>query len=103
LPQSKISGIKDLWPIHSKPRNDELLSSWLCRLANGHGLSLKSFCAAVLPKRALQGNIDVKADLKLLKLLAKHTGTPFNTAVGTSLSAYEGRLAENIESYWKYS
>lgn len=32
-----------LWPIHFKPYKNELLSSWLVRLAHAHGLKIQSF------------------------------------------------------------
>ena len=34
-----------LWPAHVKPQQDELLSSWLVRLAMAHGVKLHTFSA----------------------------------------------------------
>ncbi len=36
-----------LWPVHLKPQEDELLSSWLTRLALAHGQTVASFTSRV--------------------------------------------------------
>ena len=38
------------WPVRPKPRDGEVLSSWLARIAEGHGLSLRDFRRARLPR-----------------------------------------------------
>lgn len=38
---------ESLWPIRYKPYRDELLTSWLIRLAWGHGLKVQTFCNLV--------------------------------------------------------
>jgi len=40
-----------LWPIRYKPLPDELLSSWLVRLAHGHGLKVQTFCNLIFGNR----------------------------------------------------
>ncbi|MGH9908482.1 MAG: TniQ family protein, partial [Pyrinomonadaceae bacterium] len=42
-----------LWPVHLKPQEDELLSSWLARLALAHGQTEASFTIRVWPGRIL--------------------------------------------------
>lgn len=42
-----------LWPVHIKPKDDELLSSWLVRLAMSHGLKLHTFCSIALPLKQI--------------------------------------------------
>lgn len=38
------------WPLRPKPRDGEVLSSWLARIAEGYGLSVREFRQARLPK-----------------------------------------------------
>ena len=45
--QAGLSGT--LWPAHPKPLPDELLSSWMVRIAGQHGLKLHTFASAVWP------------------------------------------------------
>ena len=40
---------KELLPVHLKPKEDELLSSWLIRLSIGHGLKPSIFGLRVFP------------------------------------------------------
>jgi hypothetical protein len=35
------------WPVHPRPRKDELLLSWLQELARGNGQKLQAFCDCV--------------------------------------------------------
>jgi len=48
-----------LWPIHYKPLPHELLSSWLVRLAHGHGLEVKTFCNLILSNNQQVWNRDI--------------------------------------------
>lgn len=40
-----------LWPVHLKPRPDEVTSSWIVRLAIGHGYTPNLFCRGVWGKK----------------------------------------------------
>ena len=83
-----------LWPIRYKPLPDELLSSWLVRLAHGHGLKVQTFCNLIFGNRLQVWNRDVDrlAPQWLVDELSVRTGTPIATAYGTTLRLYEGRL-----------
>jgi hypothetical protein len=35
----------EIWPVHLQPLNDELLSSWMIRLAHGNGYKAHDFYA----------------------------------------------------------
>ena len=48
-----------LWPIHYKPLPDELLSSWLVRLAHGHGLKVQTFCNLIFGNSQQVWNRDI--------------------------------------------
>lgn len=81
-----------LWPIRYKPYPDELLTSWLVRLAWGHGLKVQTFCNLIFGGRHQVWNRDVDrmAPDWLVHELADRTGTPREVAYGTTLRAYEG-------------
>ena len=83
-----------LWPIRYKPLPDELLSSWLVRLTNGHGLKVQTFCNLLFGNRLQVWNRDIDrlAPAWLLDTLVLHTGTPAAIAYATTLKIYEGVL-----------
>ena len=85
-----------LWPIHLKPLPHELLSSWLVRLAHGHGLKLQTFCAVVFGnnRNIWNRDIDKLAPEWLLQHLATATGTSIGNVMATTLKSYEGILYE---------
>ncbi len=83
-----------LWPIRYKPLPDELLSSWLVRLAHGHGLKVQTFCNLIFGNRLQVWNRDIDRlgpDWLVTELSAR-TGTPLEVAYGTTLRAYQGLL-----------
>jgi len=83
-----------LWPIRYKPLPDELLSSWLVRLAHGHGLKVQTFCNLIFGDRHQVWNRDIDrlGPDWLVKELSARTGTSLQIAYGTTLRAYEGLL-----------
>lgn len=83
-----------LWPIRYKPLPDELLSSWLVRLAHGHGLKVQTFCNLIFGNRLQVWNRDIDrlGPDWLVNELSVRTGTPLEIAYGTTLRAYEGLL-----------
>ena len=87
-----------LWPIHLKPLPDELLSSWLVRIAHGHGLKVQTFCNLVFGGRRQVWNRDIDrlAPAWLLDELIDRTGTTREVAYGTTLLAYEDWLYEKM-------
>lgn len=83
-----------LWPIRYKPLPDELLSSWLVRLAHGHGLKAQTFCNLIFGNRLQVWNRDIDRlgpDWLVTELSAR-TGTSLEIAFGTTLRSYEGLL-----------
>lgn len=86
-----------LWPIRYKPLPDELLSSWLVRLAHGHGLKVQTFCNLLFGNRLQVWNRDIDrlAPPWLVETLAMHTGTPVDVAYGTTLKVFDGILFRN--------
>ena len=90
----KDAWTRPLWPAHLKPLPDELLSSWLVRLAAAHGLKVQTF------SRLLAGSgyhiwnrdIDRTAPEWLLDAVCSNTATPTSVANSTTLKAYEGEI-----------
>lgn len=81
------------WPVPLKPLEDELLSSWLVRLSEAHGLTFSDFCRAVWPKKGVMRlDLEVLPKADVLKTLAEKTGTPMARAEATTLTEYDGRL-----------
>lgn len=97
--ESGLSG--KLWPAHIKPQSDELLSSWLVRLAAAHSLKLHTFCTLAWSrdKQIWNRDIDKCADESMLDLLVEKTGTPRDVVIHTTLAAYQGWLYERHNPY----
>lgn len=84
-----------VWPAYSTPKDDELLSSWLVRLAIAHGLKLHTFCTMAWPRKQIWNrDIDKSADDGLLAVLSEKTCTSAERVRKTTLSEYEGILYE---------
>ena len=82
-----------LWPVHLKPQEDELLSSWLARLALAHGLTVAEFTARVWPGRILvTRDVDVWNDPATFETVSTKTGTPRARVFAATLASYEGWL-----------
>ncbi|TDM08360.1 MAG: hypothetical protein C4K60_02535 [Ideonella sp. MAG2] len=88
-----------LWPIRYKPLPDELLSSWLVRLAHGHGMKVQTFCNLLFGNQLQVWNRDIDrlAPPWLLDSLVLHTGTPPEMAFGTTLRVFEGIVAPKFK------
>jgi hypothetical protein len=92
--------LQERWPAFSNPKDDELLSSWLVRLAMSHGLKLHTFCSIVWPGKAIWNrDIDKLADKELLDVLLEKTGVLPDRVRATTLAAYEGWLYEKHNPY----
>jgi TniQ len=66
---------RDLWPFRPQPHEDETLSSWITRLAFGHGLSLSTFLT-IVDTGVNTATLDWDADPLLLEVLAARTAQP---------------------------
>ena len=95
-----------LWLYHPKPLPDELLSSWLVRIAHGHGMKLQTFCRVALGQGQAMWlrDIDRQAPDWLVRALSKHTGVGIRTIIRASLLAYKGVLYQRYKwsghQYW---
>lgn len=82
-----------LWPVHLKPKEDELLSSWLARLALAHGQTVASFTYRVWPRRILVArDVDLWNDPAIFETLSTKTATSSARVFAATLASYEGWL-----------
>lgn len=97
---SRLLNPEQLWLFRTKPKDDELLSSWLVRLAYGLALKLQVFTTQVLKKPAgfWSEDIDRASDRKLMQHLSIGTGTQYVRIEQTSIRYYEGKLWPVINS-----
>jgi hypothetical protein len=81
-----------LWPIHFKPLPDELLSSWLVRLAHSHGLKVQTFCNLIFGNQLQIWNRDIDrlAPGWLITELSDRTGATIEQVMNTTLQSYQG-------------
>ena len=82
---------ESLWPIRYKPLPDELLSSWLVRLAHGHGLKVQTFCNLIFGNKLQVWNRDIDrlAPEWLIAELSSKTGASYQQAFKTTLQSYQ--------------
>lgn len=74
---------------------DELLSSWLMRLAMANGQKLHTFCSVTWTGKAIWNrDIDKSADAEITRTLSYKTGVSVERARETTLATYEGILFE---------
>lgn len=87
-----------LLPLHPQPKPDEILSSWMVRLAFANGFPLHTFYANLLGYRAPIWNRDTDrhTSMALLSLLGRYTGQPLSALHALTLDAYEGVLFEQL-------
>ncbi len=86
---------RDLWPFRPKPHEDELLSSWMTRLAFGHGLKLSTFLT-IVGTGVNTAALDWAADAGLLRLLAERTGQSVVDLERLGLGLGVGNMAEDL-------
>ena len=80
-----------LWPIHPKPYPDELLSSWLMRIAIRSGFNLSTLCRQLLEsEHATPREIDRVYSDTLIQKLAAGTGQSQETVRKSTLVDDEG-------------
>ena len=111
----RLSG--KLFPVHRKPKCDELLSSWIVRLSLAHGLPLVDFVSNFPLKRKLHVSSIKDIDLNrrnhrlnpntrmtaFLEALSEKTATPIKRVRETTLDEYEGRLYHKLFDSKLYS
>jgi hypothetical protein len=86
-----------LWPVHPHPYPDELLSSWLVRIAHANGEKVQTFCHHEfgIKHQVWNRDIDRLAPEWLLAALSEKTATPMERVYQTTLRRYEGVLFDH--------
>ncbi len=89
---SRAARAPERWPVAVEPEPDELLSSWLHRLALAHGLPPRVFGAALgLGGGAWSGRLDLAPPAALLDRLARRTGLASSTIAALSFRDFGAR------------
>ena len=82
---------QNLWPIRPKPKHDELLSSWICRIAAENQMQTSALCGAVFPgERFTFREIDRTFDVATMETLAQGTGVSVDRIWEASLLSDSG-------------
>ena len=83
-----------LWPAHPKPLPDELLSSWIVRIAEANGVKLQTMTHLLFGLYNLPWNHDIDrlAPKWFLKGICAHTGLSYWDAYRMTLAGYRTRL-----------
>lgn len=89
----------NVFPIKVLPQEDELLSSWLVRLAIAHGQKLHTFTHLLWNKSAIWArDIDKSVNSEQIQILANKCGVNFDLAWKTTLADYAGWVYEKHNS-----
>ena len=82
-----------LLPVHLQPKTDELLSSWLVRLAIAHAMKPETFYSLLSPRNPrLPLHIDETTDARVLYLIKSVTGLSIERVKATTLATYRETL-----------
>ena len=88
-----------LWAIHPHPCNDEVLSSWITRIAYANQMKISAFCKFALKAEPRQlSNIDFSENEEIFHNLSKGTGVCIDRIYETSLLS-ESRYVFAHSSY----
>jgi hypothetical protein len=89
-----------LWPVHLKPLPDELLSSWIIRLAHAHGYKVETVCSLLFGVGSAIWNrdIDTLAPPEVASALIRATGATVQQFESTTIRAFEGSLFERLNA-----
>lgn len=86
----------NIWPIHPQPLEDEILSSWMIRLAHANRFKVHDFYKLYFgnDKQIWTRDIDHLAPNWLINGLSAHTGVPIDRVKNMALRSYEGFIFE---------
>lgn len=85
------------FPLKLRPCDDELLSSWLIRLALKHRTMPSTFTNLYLPQtrnKLWSADLDLQGNPEFIEALSDKSGIPCDIFQGMSLKSYEGFLFE---------
>ena len=86
------------WLIRPQPFSDELMSSWLVRIAWHNVMKLEGMTSRLWGSRSQiwTRDIDRISDPKIYKLVAELSNTNYERAYETTLASYQGHLFEHL-------
>jgi len=89
-----------LWPLHLKPKPQELLSSWIIRFSHAHCYKSETICTILFGYRSPVWNRDVDklAPEYVLNKMIEVTGATVEQAYNTVLLSYQNYLTINFNS-----
>ncbi|KUJ71539.1 TniQ family protein [Thiomicrospira sp. WB1] len=89
-----------LWPVHPHPYPNELMSSWLVRIAHANGEKVQTFCHQEfgVKHQVWNRDIDRLGPDWLLSQLAEKTATAIKVVRQTTLKRYEGVLFQHARN-----
>lgn len=90
-----------LWPAHPKPLPDELLSSWIVRVAEANAIKLQTLSWMLFGDGLSPWNrdIDRNAPQWLIDALCEHTGSSDWEVFRMTLVTYGGRLYPRRQAF----
>lgn len=90
-----------VWPAHPKPLPDELLSSWIVRVAEANAIRLQTLSWMLFGNGVSPWNrdIDRNAPQWLIDALCEHTGSSYWDVFRMTLVTYEGRLHSHRQAF----
>ena len=89
-----------VWPIHPQPYPNELLSSWLVRIAHANGLKVQTFCHLEFDSHYEVWNRDIDrlAPDWLMRTIETKTGLSYKKILKTTLRSYQGKLYDKYNT-----
>ncbi|MEH3085441.1 MAG: TniQ family protein [Xylophilus ampelinus] len=94
------AGAEMLWPHHIKPCPDEILSSWMVRLAHAHGYKLEKMSLKLFGRGhgLWSSDIDRTGPDHVIQKLSEITGTPIERAQHTTIKSFaaQGQLPGEV-------
>lgn len=89
---------KNIWPYYTKPYEDELFTSWFCRLINLHQTKPIPFISNYLDRNSsfFNRDIDVLSPPELVSVINSHTPLDIDTINLMFLKSYEGFVLEKL-------
>jgi len=92
------------WPLFVRPQQDEILSSWVARLAYNHNMTVLTFCYLGFSiSYVLDRDIDKSAKREFMELLARKTETYLETALKCTFTAFMGNGNDRFANRWLLS
>ena len=90
---------KDIFPKYVLPFDDEIFTSWLCRISENHGLKAKSFITSYIEKKYPLWNrdIDVMAPEELISFFSCHMPNSELSINDLFLKSFDGSAFHKIQ------